>query len=284
MIKPIDCLKAREEMLAEAKVDVINCLKHSVIPKLVVIQVGDNPASSTYVKNKIKTCEEVGIESEHIKLKEDISADDLIKAIDAVNEDSKVHGILLQLPLPEHLAKHEQMFIDRISWNKDVDGLTTENQARLWSGNLKRITPCTAEGILRLLQDDLSGATITIAGRSKLVGMPLFKLLLDRNATVTMCHSKTEDVGFNAMFSDVFISAIGKPKHFKSDDCAGSAIIDVGINRDENGKLCGDIDWDSFREDGIETLCTPVPKGVGVLTTAQLMLNTLKCVKFQKLV
>lgn len=282
MIQAIDCLTVREQMLNEAKLMAKECLDNNVTPKLVVIQVGDNPASSTYVKNKIKTCDEVGITSEHIKLDGNIDATELMKMIDAVNDDDTVHGILLQLPLPEHLAKNEQMFIDRISWNKDVDGLTTENQARLWSGNMKRINPCTAEGILRLLKDDLSGKTITIAGRSKLVGMPLFKLLLDRNATVTMCHSKTDDVGYHAMFSDVFISAIGKPKYFKSDDCAGSAIIDVGINRDENGKLCGDVDWDSFTQECVDTLCTPVPKGVGVLTTAQLMLNTLKCIKYQK--
>lgn len=267
-------------MLYEAKkqVDEIK-RKYGDTLNLVVIQVGNNPASNVYVKNKVKVCDEVGIDSNVVKLPESATYEQVKKAIKQYNRDDNCHAILLQLPLPAHLKEYEQELIDMIYHKKDVDGLTSANMGKLWSGEYG-ITPCTPTGILRLLDTDLSGKVVTIVGRSKLAGNPLIKLLQDRNATVISCHSKTDELEAFTSLSDIVITAIGKAKHFNwwyfEDD---TTIIDVGINRDENGKLCGDVNIDSL--EGYEVKVTPVPRGVGLLTTAQLMLNTIKCYKLQ---
>ena len=277
----IDCKKVRQDMLTEAKLELtkIFALEGKVL-KLVVIQVEGDPASDVYIRNKIKTCEQVGIKCEHIKLPNDISVGNLRKVIVAASEDSKVHGVMLQLPLPDHLKQYEQSLLDTIPWNKDVDGLCTDNVGRLWN-NKPCITPATAQGIMRLLPEDLSGKIACVVGRSNLVGKPLVKLLEERNATVVLCHSKTGDLANCTLGSDIIITAIGKPKYFSAycaiDDY--QTWIDVGINRDENGKLCGDIDIDDFKNHEIDI--TPVPSGVGLLTVSQLILNIIKAYKFQ---
>lgn len=280
----IDCKKVRQDMLTEAKLELtkIFALEGKVL-KLVVIQIEGDPASDVYIRNKIKTCKECGIDCEHIKLPNDISIGNLKKIIIAASEDSKVNGVMLQLPLPEHLKQYEQTLLDSIPWNKDVDGLCTDNVGRLWN-NKPCITPATAQGIMRLLPEDLSEQLVCVVGRSNLVGKPLVKLLMDRDATIEIMHSKTDwnDMYLSIESCDVFISAIGKPKYFKKsnlEDMYGTTIIDVGINRDENGKLCGDIDTESF--ENCKVNITPVPSGVGILTIAQLVLNIIKAYKFQ---
>ena len=272
----INCKEIREQMLENAK-NKIDELK--ITPKLVVIQIDGDDASSVYIRNKLKTCEQVGIECEHIKLPNNISVGDLRKVIAAACEDSKVHGVMLQLPLPNRLKSYEQSLLDSIPWNKDVDGLSTDSKSRLWCDK-PCIVPATAQGVMGLLPNDLSGKSACIIGRSNLVGKPLIKLLMDRNATVTVCHSHTESLAEHISNSDIVISAIGLPKYIEyqhtinDNGCSRcKTIIDVGINRDENGKLCGDVKIDDFENSYINI--TPVPSGVGILTTAQLALNVI---------
>ncbi len=285
----IDCKKIRAEMLEEAKQEVA---KFSRKPKLVVIQVGDDPASNVYIRNKLKTCEEVGIECVHMKLSEEFSVNDVEKVIYDAIYDLSVNAVMLQLPLPDHLKSHQQELLDIIPWYMDADGLATESIGRLWSGQ-KCLVPCTAEGIMHLLPEDLSGKNVCVIGRSALVGKPLIKLLLDRNATVNVCHSKSGNLHQHVFSADIVITAIGKAKFFDSDYInyyydeflhdfftdKKQTWIDVGINRDENGKLCGDIDTAAFED----TKCsiTPVPGGIGTLTTAQLVLNVIQAYKMQ---
>ena len=280
----INCKEIRAEMLTEAKVELtkIYALTGRVL-KLTVVQVDGDAASDVYIRNKIKTCEDVGIVCDHIKLPNDISVEKLVAVIEDLSYSPLCTGVMLQLPLPDHLKPHQQMLLDLIPWYKDVDGLGTDNVGRLWTGQ-ECITPATAQGVMRLLPNDLSGKNVTILGRSNLVGKPLIKLLLDRNATVEVCHSKTSSLNWHTISSNIVISAIGKPKYIKG-NCVNSAqtFIDVGINRDEHGKLCGDLDIDSLREWG-HKYCniTPVPGGVGLLTTAQLVLNVVKAYCLQK--
>ena len=277
----IDCKKIRQEMLDEAKLKVKE-IKDSTGDelKLVVIQVEGDPASDVYIRNKIKTCKEVGIECEHIVLPNNISYYELLKVI--VDKCSYLYntGVMLQLPLPDHLKPYERKLLDLILWYKDVDGLSTESVGRLWTGQYC-IAPATAQGVMRLLPDSLSGTEVCVVGRSNLVGKPLVKLLEGRNATVILCHSRTLGLHYMTAGADVVITAIGKPKFFDRRYTVGDRQmwIDVGINRDENGKLCGDVDIDSFKN--TECSITPVPGGVGQLTTAQLALNVVKAYYLQ---
>lgn len=287
----IDCLRTRDIMLDVAKMEV-DSIKNSYgkTPSLVVIQVGDNPASTTYVKNKVKTCDRVGIDSNVIKLPEYSTVSDVKKYINMCNESPHCNAILLQLPLPERLRHAEGYLTNCIRPDKDVDGLTAENVGKLWSGG-KGIVPCTPKAVTTLLPADLSGKVVTVLGRSNLVGKPLVKLLQDRNATVISCHSKSGAGNINMALqnSDILITAIGQPKWVKAWDLQVhdedgmhmrcKTVIDVGINRDSDGKLCGDVDMKTF--EGTDANITPVPKGVGALTTAQLMLNTIDCFKLQ---
>lgn len=280
MIK-IDCLKIRKEMLQEAKQKVHTIkAKNGEVPCLAVIQVGDNQASTTYVNNKIKTCEEVGIKSEVFKLPNSSSFSDVKKVIKSCNKSDDCHAILLQLPLPDHLKKHERELVNMIYSKKDVDGLTDINIGKLWSGE-DGIVPCTPQAILKCLENiDLEGVDICIINRSLLVGKPLMALLERANATVTMCHSKTDGITTNILNNDIIITAIGKPKYWDCRLFEDSIVIDVSINRDENGKLCGDVNWDDCPDD-FECIYTSVPKGIGTLVTSQLMLNTIKCYDLQ---
>lgn len=242
-------------------------------PHLVVIMVGDNQASKVYVSGKNKDCMQVGIKNTTLYY-DDISEEDLISKIKELNEDKTVDGILIQLPLPSHINKDHIFNI--LNPQKDVDGFTPLNVGKLYLGQ-DTFVPCTPKGIIKILECigyyDLSGKKAVVIGRSNIVGKPIAQLLLNKNATVTICHSKTQNIIEQVRQADVVVSAMGNAKLIKKDWLKeNSIVIDVGINRDENNKLCGDVDL----EDVIDKVkyITPVPKGVGLLTRAMLLENT----------
>lgn len=259
-----------------------------IIPTLAVIQVGEDKASSTYVKNKSKACKEVEINFKDYNLPEDTSGQSLFKLIDDLNKDDNIHGILIQQPVPNHLKGLEQ-YIDS---SKDVDGFCYSNVGKL-QYNEDTLIPCTAKGIFKLLDEykiDVEGKHIVVIGRSNIVGKPISMLALNKNATITICHSKTIDLDCITSTADILISAIGKPKFIDSSYLSFDTkiLIDVGINRDENNKLCGDFDFDNIIEywNMLENNCktsedkmnniryiTPVPGGIGPLTIACLLEN-----------
>ena len=244
-------------------------------PTLAVILVGENPASQIYVRNKKKTAEKLGINSLSIEYPSDISEEELLNKIKELNSDEKVTAILVQLPLPAHINKNR--IIDAILPQKDVDGLTPYNLGKLFSGEEPYVYPCTPKGILLLLDEyniKLEGKNIVVVGRSNLVGKPVAQMLLKRNATVTMCHSHTKNLSEITKTADIIVSAVGKKvigeKMLKS-DCV---VIDVGIFRDENGKISGDVDFENVSKTA--AYISPVPGGVGPMTIASLMLNTVE--------
>lgn len=247
---------------------------------LAVIIVGDNPASQIYVANKQKACEEVGIKSIRIALDSDTSQKELIDKINELNEDASVNGILVQLPLPSHLD--EETIINTIDPKKDVDGLTIINQGKLFKGE-EAILPATPKGIITLLKNNnvqIKGANAVVLGRSILVGKPVAMLLLKENATVTICHSKTENLKEVTKKADILVVAIGKPKFVTADMVKkDAAVVDVGINRVQ-GKVCGDVDFDEVSQ--IARYISPVPRGVGPMTIASLLENVICCYKLQK--
>ncbi|MFZ9465674.1 MAG: bifunctional methylenetetrahydrofolate dehydrogenase/methenyltetrahydrofolate cyclohydrolase FolD [Burkholderiaceae bacterium] len=247
-------------------------------PCLVVIQVGDDPASSVYVKNKVKACEEAGIISEHRRLPADSTEQNLVDHIDRLNQDSQVHGILVQLPLPTHLSASK--LIDRIDPNKDVDGFHPINSGALFSGQ-PRLVPCTPAGVMVLLEHtgfNLRGAEAVVVGASNIVGKPQAMLLLAAGATVTLCNSKTKDLHAHCQRADVLIAAVGRAGFIKGSMIKpGAVVIDVGINRLDSGRLCGDVDFESASKKA--SWITPVPGGVGPMTIAMLLSNTLKAAR-----
>lgn len=240
--------------------------------KLCVIQVGDNPASSVYVRNKEKACAYIGIESEVFKLDDDANYDDVCSLINNLNNDDSVNGILVQLPLPKHFD--EQEILSLINPDKDVDGFHPENVGNLFLGN-DTIVSCTPQGVMDILHHygiDIAGKKCVVVGRSNIVGKPMAMLLLKDNGTVTVCHSKTENLKEVCKRADVLVCAIGKPKFFNEEYVKnGAVVIDVGIHRMDNGKLCGDVDFDSVKD--IVSAITPVPGGVGQTTVSSLMYN-----------
>jgi methylenetetrahydrofolate dehydrogenase (NADP+)/methenyltetrahydrofolate cyclohydrolase len=244
-------------------------------PKLVIITVGDDPASKVYVRNKMKAAEEVGIEVEHRCFADGIEKDDVLNVIQYYNNEHLVDGIMVQLPLPK--GWDERAIIDAIDPNKDVDGLTTTNIGRLRSGQ-DCLKPCTAKGIIDLCKYydiELDGKDVTIVGRSNIVGKPLADMMMAEGATVTQCHSHTSDVRFHTVPADIIVTAIGKPTFFgRSYIGYGRVVIDVGINRDVEGRLCGDVDFDDVKD--CCSAITPVPGGVGPMTVAELMANTVE--------
>lgn len=247
-------------------------------PALAVIVVGDNPASKVYVNNKKKACKAIGIESVEYVLPENIAEEELLNIIDYCNISRCIHGILVQLPLPKHID--ESKILERICSDKDVDGFTAINTGKLWQGDYN-LAPCTAMGVIELLDYygyEIAGKHCVVVGRSNIVGKPVAALLLERNATVTICHSKTQNLFEITRQADILIVAVGKPKFVTADMVKdGAVVIDVGINRDENGKLCGDVDFDDVKEKA--SAITPVPGGVGPMTVAMLMKNTLVAAK-----
>lgn len=248
--------------------------KNERIPKLVVILVGDNPASQTYVKNKAKACERVGFLSEIIELDGSISQEIVLSTIDHLNRDDAVDGILVQLPVPKHLDA--KAIVHALDPNKDVDGLHPLNVAKLYE-NEKGFVPCTPKGIMRLLKEyqiDVVGKHCVVLGRSNLVGRPVAQLLLNENATVTICHSKTQNLSEFTKQADIIVVAIGRAHFLTSKDVDhAECIIDVGINR-VDGKLVGDVAYDEL-VDKVDAM-TPVPGGVGPMTIGMLLENTLE--------
>lgn len=246
-------------------------------PHLVVILVGENPASVSYVTGKAKDCEEVGFKNTTIRRPADVSEEEILELIRELNEDSTVDGVLVQLPLPKHIS--EEKVIATISREKDVDGFHPLNVAALWQKQ-ECILPCTPKGVIKLLDKagvEIAGKKAVVIGRSNIVGLPVSKLLLDRNATVTMCHSRTKNLAEVTREADILVVAIGRPKFVTADMVGeGAAVIDVGVNRDpETGKLCGDVDYEACKEKA--SVITPVPGGCGPMTRACLLENTIEC-------
>lgn len=252
--------------------------KTGVTPGLTVVLVGENPASMVYVRNKIKACEEVGIKSTQHKLPETTTHDELLSLIKELNASKDVHGILVQLPLPKQI--NEEEILEEISPSKDVDGFHPYNVGRLMIGN-PVLQPCTPYGVMRLIDStgvDLSGKDAVVVGRSNIVGKPMALMLLKRNATVTICHSKTKDLPERVKKADILVAAIGRAEFIKGEWVKeGAVVIDVGMNRTNEGRLVGDVDFEgaSMRASHI----TPVPGGVGPMTIAMLLKNTVEAAR-----
>ncbi len=268
----LDGKKLRDKILAELKLKID---KFSTKPELVVILVGENPASKIYVNNKKKTAEKLGIISKIIEYPENVTEKELLEKIEELNNDKNVTAILVQLPLPEHISKENVM--NTIAPSKDVDGFTPYNFGKLFSGEIPTVYPCTPKGILLLLNEyniQLEGKHVVIVGRSNIVGRPLSQMILNENATVTVCHSHTKNLADIIKTADVVISAVGKniiKGEMLKNDCV---IVDVGIFKDENGKTRGDVDFESAAP--IASYISPVPGGVGPMTITSLMLNTVE--------
>ena len=246
-----------------------------VKPGLAVVLVGDNQASQVYVRNKVKGCEEAGMHSVLEKYEATMTEAELLARIDALNNDPTIHGILVQLPLPKHFD--EEKVLEAIAADKDVDGFHAENVGALAQGN-PRFIPCTPYGVMKMFEKgnvDLTGQEAVVIGRSNIVGKPMAMLLINAGATVTVCHSKTRDLNFHTKRADIVVAAVGKPKFVKGDMIKpGAVVIDVGINRLPDGKLCGDVDYADCLE--VAGQITPVPGGVGPMTITMLLANTIE--------
>ena len=255
--------------------------KYKRAPGLAVIMVGDDPASAVYVRNKHKGCLDVGITSYEITMPKETEESELLEKIEELNSDPKVDGILVQLPLPKHI--NEQIVIEAISADKDVDAFHPENVGRIMIGNYTFL-PCTPAGIIELLEYyniDIEGKRCVIIGRSNIVGKPMAHLLLERNGTVTVCHSRTRDLASITREADILVVAIGRANFVTADMVKpGAVVIDVGINRCEDGKLCGDVDFTSVQP--LASAITPVPGGVGPMTISMLLKNTLAAAKMHE--
>lgn len=249
-----------------------------VTPGLAVILVGSDPASQIYVRNKKKACEEVGFKSFEYLMPESTTEEELKELVNKLNHTSEVHGILCQLPLPKHIS--EKTVIESISPMKDVDAFHPANVGRIMTGDYNFL-PCTPAGIMELIKStgvEIAGKKCVVVGRSNIVGKPMAMLLLHANGTVTMCHSKTADLKKECLEADILVVATGKAKMIKADMVKpGAVVIDVGMDRDENGKLCGDVDFDEVSK--VAGYITPVPGGVGPMTIAMLMRNTYTAAK-----
>ncbi|BDQ45753.1 bifunctional methylenetetrahydrofolate dehydrogenase/methenyltetrahydrofolate cyclohydrolase [Enterococcus faecalis] len=270
-----------DQMQAEIQKDVEKMTQQGIQPGLVVLLVGENPASQTYVRNKERAAAKIGILSKVEKLPETISEEELLAEIDKYNQDSRFHGILVQLPLPKHID--EEKILLAIDPKKDVDGFHPMNLGRLFVGKPEMI-PCTPYGIMKMFEAydiDLTGKRAVVIGRSNIVGKPMAQLLLMKNATVTIAHSKTEHLAEVAKEADILVVAIGRG-HFVTKEFVkpGAVVIDVGMNRNQEGKLIGDVAFDEVSE--IASYITPVPKGVGPMTITMLMYQTVEATKKQK--
>ncbi|MCR4335053.1 MAG: bifunctional methylenetetrahydrofolate dehydrogenase/methenyltetrahydrofolate cyclohydrolase FolD [archaeon] len=269
-----DILKKLKKELKEYKTN------NNPIPKLVVIQVGEDPASTIYVNKKHKACEEIGIDSEIKRFPETISYSDFLKEIGKLNKDDSVNGILVQMPLPEHL-NHKQVF-ETIAVEKDVDGFHPFNHGKNLLGK-KGIAPATPKGIMTLLESTgvtLEGKNAVVVGRSNIVGKPIALMLINEGCTVSVCNSKTKNLKMFTKEADILVVAVGKCNIITEDMVKkGAIIIDVGMNRNKEGKLCGDVDFENVKK--VASWITPVPKGVGPMTIASLMENTIEACKQQ---
>ena len=279
MSELIDGKKVSEDTRAEIAKGVEE-LKESkgVTPGLAAVLVGDDPASEIYVRNKRKACEKVGIYSEEHKLPAETTEEELLALVDKLNSDPKIHGILVQLPLPDHI--NETNILRNVTPLKDVDGFHPENVGRLVEGN-PRFISCTPYGIIKMLDYyniEIKGAEAVVVGRSNIVGKPVGMLLLHRHATVTTCHSRTKDLGEVTRRADILVAAIGRANFITADMVKdGAVVIDVGINRNDEGKLTGDVDFANLSDK--VSYITPVPGGVGPMTITMLLWNTLESAK-----
>lgn len=267
-----------QKIRGELKEEVEELKKKGITPKLAVIMVGDNKASEVYVRNKSKACNEVGIEFEEFLKDENTTQKELINLIDELNNREDIHGILLQSPIPEHLDIREAF--NRIDYKKDVDGFHPINVGKLSIGEDSFIS-CTPYGVIKMLEAydiDIEGKHAVIIGRSNIVGKPLIQCLLNKNATVTICHSKTRNIEEVVKQADIVIAALGKAKFVTTDMVKeGAVVIDVGINRNDEGKLVGDVDFENVEKKA--SYITPVPGGVGPMTIAMLLNNVVKAAK-----
>ncbi|HBI6245959.1 TPA: bifunctional methylenetetrahydrofolate dehydrogenase/methenyltetrahydrofolate cyclohydrolase FolD [Listeria monocytogenes] len=274
----IDGKKLAKEIQEKVTREVAELVKEGKQPGLAVVLVGDNQASRTYVRNKQKRTEEAGMKSVLIELPENVTEEKLLSVVEELNEDKTIHGILVQLPLPEHIS--EEKVIDTISFDKDVDGFHPVNVGNLFIGK-DSFVPCTPAGIIELIKStgtQIEGKRAVVIGRSNIVGKPVAQLLLNENATVTIAHSRTKDLPQVAKEADILIVATGLAKFVKKDYIKpGAIVIDVGMDRDENNKLCGDVDFDDVVQEA--GFITPVPGGVGPMTITMLLANTLKAAK-----
>ena len=272
----LDGKSIKNKIMDELRDEVVNL---SIKPKLVVIQIGNNEASNVYIKQKCNMCNYIGYDFEHIKLDSDVTTEMIIDVIDGLNNDGSVTGILVQLPLP--LGIDTDMVVNRISPLKDVDGLTDLNNGMLFH-NKDALYSCTPYGVMELLNRyniSVSGKNVVIVGRSDLVGKPMGVMMLNKDATVTICHSKTKNLSEFTKNADILVVAVGRPNFITSDMVSeGTVVIDVGISRMDNG-LCGDVDFNSVKDKC--SYITPVPGGVGPMTVAMLGKNILKAYKIQ---
>ena len=275
MSQIIDGNALAKQVRSEIAQRVAQLKSKGILPGLAVLLVGEDPASQVYVRNKVKACEEAGMHSLLERLPADLSEEQLLKRIQELNEDKSIHGILVQLPLPKHLNSH--LVIESIAPEKDVDGFHVANAGALMIG-APLFRPCTPYGCMRMLESinyDIKGARAVVVGASNIVGKPMAMLLLQAGATVTICNSKTKDLSAHTKEADILVVATGKPKMITGDMVKpGAIVIDVGINRLPDGKLCGDVDFESVQQ--VAGAITPVPGGVGPMTITMLLLNTLE--------
>ena len=276
----IDGKLVSKKICDEVSTEVAELNKKGIEACLAVIIVGDDPASRVYVNNKKKKCAAVGIKSLEFALPAETTQEELLSLIEKLNADKAINGILCQLPVPKHID--EKAVIEAIDPNKDVDCFSDINVGKLWTGEAV-FMPCTPAGVMEMLKEygiDPTSKNCVIVGRSKIVGKPLAALMLKANATVTVCHSKTENLSEVCKNADILVAAIGKPEFIKENMVKdGAVVIDVGINRKEDGKLCGDVDFEAVGKKA--SFITPVPGGCGPMTIAMLMKNTVKACEIQ---
>jgi len=281
MAELIDGKDLAKKIRAELKEEVLELKEKGINPKLAVIMVGDDPGSQVYVRNKSKACEKAGIEFEEFLYDESLTENELLEKIEELNEDDSVHGILLQSPVPKHININKAF--RTISPDKDVDGFNPINVGNLSIGEDAFIS-CTPYGIVKMLEAykiETEGKNAVIIGRSNIVGKPMIQCMLNKNATVTVCHSKTKNIGEVIKNADIVIAALGKPRFVTKDMVKdGAVVIDVGINRLDDGTICGDVDFENVKEKA--SYITPVPGGVGPMTIAMLIYNVVKAAKMRK--
>ena len=277
----LDGKKVSAKVREDLKLEVDNLKKEEIKPKLAVIMVGNDPASKVYVRNKNKACEEIGIEYEEFLLDEETTMEELLNVIDNLNKNQNIDGILLQSPIPKHLDINKAF--RAILPEKDVDGFHPINAGKLSIGE-KCFVPCTPHGVVKIIEEyniETEGKNVVIVGRSNIVGKPLIQCMLQKNATVTVCHSKTRNLEEFTRKADILIVAIGKQKFITENMVKeGVVVIDIGINRNEEGKLVGDVDFNNVSKKA--SYITPVPGGVGPMTVAMLMENVVEAAKQNK--
>lgn len=280
----IDGKKVSAEVKEEVRQQTLKLKEtHGITPGLAVVIVGDDPASRVYVNNKKKACELVGFKSEEYALPAETTQQELLNLVETLNNKDDINGILVQLPLPKHLD--DKAVIAAINPKKDVDAFHAVNVGKIMLGEYDFL-PCTPAGVMEMLHSyniEVSGKNCVVIGRSNIVGKPMAMLLLHENGTVTICHSRTKNLAEVTKQADILVAAVGRPKFVTADMVKdGAVVIDVGMNRDENGKLCGDVDFENVKDKC--SYITPVPGGVGPMTIATLMKNTLKAAKIQNII